>query len=349
MEYIDAKYSRELQDIQSRKVAMKRSPKGSKETVYFQPQQSEKGTSAECHCVRERFINLYQKIMTNLQMKDYSLDRGLAHYSSFQEELPKLLMTQRKGTVSVTGSYTDIMRFNRLQKGVTNAPHSTGRNMAYTDTQARPARPALWSPGTGPASSSLVHSRQVATEETCPICLETIEETKKTTLSRCKHSFCEDCLKSAFAVKPTCPVCGVIYGALKGTQPDNGTMDVTTTTSSLPGYERYGSITIYYHIPSGIQTDEHPQPGKRYEGVSRTAYLPDCPEGRKVLKLLQQAFKQKLIFTIGRSSTTGRSNVVTWNDIHHKTSMQGGATYYGYPDPDYLSRVQEELKAKGIF
>ncbi|CAB1459325.1 unnamed protein product [Pleuronectes platessa] len=43
-----------------------------------------------------------------------------------------------------------------------------------------------------------------------------------------------------------------------------------------------------------------------------------------------------------------KDNEVTWNDIHHKTSQSGGPENYGYPDPDYLSRVREELKAKGI-
>lgn len=71
---------------------------------------------------------------------------------------------------------------------------------------------------------------------------------------------------------------------------------------------------------------EHPEPGEPYEGVSRTAYLPDCSEGRKVLRLLQRAFQQKLVFTVGRSTTSGRNNMVTWNDIHHKTSMHGGPT-----------------------
>ncbi|KAL0193062.1 hypothetical protein M9458_011358, partial [Cirrhinus mrigala] len=72
--------------------------------------------------------------------------------------------------------------------------------------------------------------------------------------------------------------------------------------------------------------DEHPNPGKPYQGASRIAYLPDTQEGNKVLKLLERAFKQRLTFTIGRSSTTGQNNVVTWNDIHHKTSRDGGPT-----------------------
>jgi len=70
----------------------------------------------------------------------------------------------------------------------------------------------------------------------------------------------------------------------------------------------------------------HPNPGKPYSATTRLAYLPDNKEGREVLQLLRRAFNQKLIFTVGHSRTTGVQNVITWNDIHHKTSMTGGLT-----------------------
>lgn len=66
------------------------------------------------------------------------------------------------------------------------------------------------------------------------------------------------------------------------------------------------------------------------------AYLPDCPEGNKVLTLFRKAFDQRLTFTIGTSMTTGRPNVITWNDIHHKTSCTGGPQLCGsssFPSP----------------
>ena len=69
----------------------------------------------------------------------------------------------------------------------------------------------------------------------------------------------------------------------------------------------------------------HQNPGKKYKGTDRKAYLPNSPEGRKVLRLLERAFKQGLTFTIGSSRTTGQEDVVTWNDIHHKTRREGGA------------------------
>uniref|UniRef100_A0A3B1K7I4 E3 ubiquitin-protein ligase n=1 Tax=Astyanax mexicanus TaxID=7994 RepID=A0A3B1K7I4_ASTMX len=149
-----------------------------------------------------------------------------------------------------------------------------------------------------------------------------------------------------------CPVCKKIYGKVKGNQPQ-GTMSCRTHRYDLPGYDGCGTIEIYYDIPGGKQTDEHPNPGQPYSGARRQAYLPNNTEGKEVLQLLQRAFDQRLIFTVGTSMFTGANNTITWNGIHHKTSMTGVMVSlcshsYGYPDPDYLKRVKKELKAKGI-
>uniref|UniRef100_A0A3Q3B4G2 E3 ubiquitin-protein ligase n=1 Tax=Kryptolebias marmoratus TaxID=37003 RepID=A0A3Q3B4G2_KRYMA len=159
---------------------------------------------------------------------------------------------------------------------------------------------------------------------------------------KCKHEFCKACLQKSMKHNgPICPVCKDVFGAMEGDQPE-GKMTWFKSPSSLPGFEGFGHIIITYDIPHGKQTEKHPQPGQYYSGINRTAYLPDNKEGNEVLKLLEKAFEQKLIFTVGTSRTTGLDHQVTWNDIHHKTSI------FGYPDPMYLSRVKEELKAKGI-
>ncbi|NXF98504.1 DTX3 ligase, partial [Eubucco bourcierii] len=184
-------------------------------------------------------------------------------------------------------------------------------------------------------------------ERQCPICLGEIQKMK--TLEKCQHSFCEACITRALQVKRACPMCGRFYGQLVGNQPPNGRMLVTRDASLLlPGYEKFGTIIIQYVFPPGVQGVEHPNPGVRYPGTTRVAYLPDCPEGNKVLGLFRKAFDQRLTFTVGTSMTTGRANVITWNDIHHKTNCSGGPQLFGYPDPTYLARVQEELRAKGI-
>jgi deltex-like protein len=65
---------------------------------------------------------------------------------------------------------------------------------------------------------------------------------------------------------------------------------------------------------------DHPSPGTFYQGFIRNAFLPNNDEGRKILAMLEIAFKRKLVFTIGSSWTTGQEGVITWNDIHHKTN-----------------------------
>jgi deltex-like protein len=150
-------------------------------------------------------------------------------------------------------------------------------------------------------------------------------------------------------------------------------MDLKYLPRPLPGFEnsKYGykekpTIEITYTFPSGKQGPLNPSPGQPFTGTSRRAYLPNNKEGKEILALLQKAFDDRHIFTIGRSSTTGEDNVVTWNDVHHKTSITGGpdrlkqifffllflifVTFFfsfGYPDPTYLFRVRQELADKG--
>ena len=71
---------------------------------------------------------------------------------------------------------------------------------------------------------------------------------------------------------------------------------------------------------------EHPNPGTPYTGTERKAYLPNTAEGRKLLMLLKIAFDRRLVFTVGRSETTGQEGIV-WNGIHHKTDKFEGSRY----------------------
>ncbi|KFQ66343.1 E3 ubiquitin-protein ligase DTX3L, partial [Phaethon lepturus] len=158
-------------------------------------------------------------------------------------------------------------------------------------------------------------------KDVCPICMERINN--KEILRKCNHAFCKSCIDQAMTYKQMCPVCNTVYGVMKGDQPE-GTMTTRMVSSSLPGYPNCHTIEITYSMHNGIQTSNHPNPGKPYCATSRTAYLPDNKEGREILQLLRRAFSQKLIFTVGQSRTTGAQGVITWNDIHHKTSMTGG-------------------------
>ena len=178
--------------------------------------------------------------------------------------------------------------------------------------------------------------------------MEEVSNSELKQLSKCKHTFCKKCIEECFKRAPICPICNIVYGEIVGTQPNGIMVESFQRDIHLPGYEACGTIRIFYSFLKGTQAKEHPNPGCLYKGTRRTAYLPDNTEGQKVHRLLRRAFEQRLVFTIGGSRTTGREDVVTWNDIHHKTNTHGGPEKYGYPDPGYLSRALEELAAKGI-
>lgn len=184
----------------------------------------------------------------------------------------------------------------------------------------------------------------------CPICMEALD-TDSIKLHLCtEHFFHRACARQMLDSSGKCGLCGTFYVPKNGTQPD-GSMSVREYPPGrmpLSGHEREGTIIISYNFPSGIQGPQHPSPGARFSGTSRTAYLPDNSEGRDVLRLLRLCFDRKHTFTVGTSVTTGQSNCVVWNGVHHKTNTSGGSSYFGYPDPTYFQRVKQELAAKGI-
>jgi deltex-like protein len=194
-------------------------------------------------------------------------------------------------------------------------------------------------------------SDKLLKDSTCVICCDDFSDGRTVVhLAKCgTHYFHENCIAASF--KPgfiSCPVCQTIYGIRTGTQPQGTMTHRTSNSERLSGYDKFGTITIHYNFKDGIQGPNHPSPGSPYYGTSRTAYLPDCPEGKKVLQLLKLAFERSLVFTIGTSVTTGQSDCVIWNGIHHKTSTTGGSSNFGYPDATYLERVTDELAAKGV-
>ncbi|XP_062620291.1 uncharacterized protein LOC134281872 [Saccostrea cucullata] len=179
----------------------------------------------------------------------------------------------------------------------------------------------------------------------CCICMDTPSNPKAL---KCGHIFCKDCIDQQFEYKPACPSCGKVFGKMTGDQPP-GTVSLRKEWRSLPGYEDCSEcIIITYTIRGGLQGEDHPNPNRYFKGITRSGYLPNNTKGRQVVKLLNIAFSRKLVFTIGRSRTTGEEGVVTWNDISHKTRPDGGPQKFGYPDDTYLDRVLAELAVKGV-
>ena len=192
----------------------------------------------------------------------------------------------------------------------------------------------------------------------------------------CNHIFHLDCAKQIVLNQTSdtffeCPVCKTIQGIKTGNQPDSGEMKISKEDFDLPGYKKgwtlkkiddtngqpvykhifekaKGTMVVEYSFTDGTQGEKHPNPGQPYHAdmFPRKAYFPATPEGIRIVRLLRVAFDRRLVFTVGRSVTTSKDNVIVWNGIHHKTKIADSS--YGYPDPSYLQRVEEELKALGV-
>lgn len=186
--------------------------------------------------VRQQFITFYQRTASDLQVTSVFVSPH--DHKDLQKRFPHLLISpsHNRHEVTVTGPFVHIVKLKEFLLKNTKSS-GTCPSKCLADTPNSTAGPS--------------HSNNPE-EESCPICMEPILPMKKRTL-QCKHSFCRDCLTQAFDYKPVCPTCGKLYGILKGTQPDGGKMNVTKNSSSLPGYEKYGTIIIHYDIPSGTQ------------------------------------------------------------------------------------------------
>lgn len=206
-------------------------------------------------------------------------------------------------------------------------------------------------------------------DECCSICLEKLsgdgddddddddndddddEPMKVVRLKKCNHCFHEECIKHCLKEGPSlkCPNCGSIEGKFIGNQPEGWMAISLDKDTDLEGFPQgSGFIGVMYYVPTGVQKENHPNPGAKYDRTIRSCYFPNTEEGRKVVRLIRVAFLRKLVFSVGRSVTNGKDNQVIWNGIHHKTHVSGGAERHGYPDPSYLERVQDELSAFSI-
>ncbi|KAE9417564.1 hypothetical protein Angca_008275 [Angiostrongylus cantonensis] len=191
-------------------------------------------------------------------------------------------------------------------------------------------------------------------EDDCSICLSALGGGESEVFELpCAHQYHVQCFKEYLnspGHKKWCPICRKYFELPLGDQPSEARMFINKNFSlKLPGHEDSDfTYEILYIVENGIQEASHIRPGKPFSGTHRRAYVPGTPEGTEVLRLLKFAFERRLIFTVGDSVTTGARNVVVWNSIHHKTSVYGGPQKYGYPDPDYLNRVKEEISAMGI-
>eukprot|EP00658_Telonema_sp_P-2_P060307 TRINITY_DN4925_c0_g1_i5.p1 TRINITY_DN4925_c0_g1~~TRINITY_DN4925_c0_g1_i5.p1 ORF type:complete len:335 (+),score=58.45 TRINITY_DN4925_c0_g1_i5:68-1072(+) len=297
-----------------------------------------------------------QALLEDAVSKELSQITYLVHAKKYVIDLKRWTQTNTH-----TGFTRAIRRVPPLGPGPAAAPKAsspmdlcTSAAPAANATTAPAANASVKAGCAGEAGDLSQYWSQVEHQEEgedCVICLEDLTDESENgpavQLSNCSHVLHQTCAAEALGSMSMCPVCKAVYGLVMGTMPP-GKMSSTRNKHSLPGYPDSGTIVMHFSIKSGVQTAEHPSPGKRFSGTSRTAYLPDNAEGQRVAKMLERAWDQRLLFTVGDSLTTGQQNTVVFNGIHIKTSPHGGPTAHGYPDAEYLGRVTEELGSKGI-
>lgn len=247
MAYIEQKCAKELDKIGGNAFFIETQP--DLRTLHNKPNSTVQVTFRPCHVskypvpfdfVRQRFITFYQRTASDLQITSLSVSPH--DHQDLQRRFPHLCLkpSHNKHEVTVTGPFMHIAKLKEFLSQNMQSSRKHGMNKGPAETAGR-----------GTSVPSATQSKD-SEDESCPICIEPIAVTEKVTLD-CKHSFCRSCLEKAFSYKPTCATCGKVYGILKGTQPKGGKMNVFRTSSSLPGYEEYGTIIIRYYIPSGIQ------------------------------------------------------------------------------------------------
>ena len=184
----------------------------------------------------------------------------------------------------------------------------------------------------------------------CHICMSTFEISAEADqvvcLNSCKHCFHLQCFQQAISHKEQCPVCRSPFSSQTptGNQP-SGTMTTKVINDDCEGCAGNGSLQIMYSFRGGYQASFHPSPGIQYHGTSRTAYVPNTSDGRRLVARLQEAFRHGLIFTVGTSLTTQTPNSITWASIPHKTQLRGGVRAHGFPDDLYFENCNNALDA----
>ncbi|KAI4832828.1 hypothetical protein KUCAC02_015772, partial [Chaenocephalus aceratus] len=178
-------------------------------------------------------------------------------------------------------------------------------------------------------------------------------------LAQCGHQYHFQCLVAMYNNgnkdgSLQCPTCKTIYGVKTGNQPA-GKMEYHVLPPLPAGASDCKSIPHHLqHTRQGppfrdqsIRTQGSPSLPEALHPDTAATY-PDSEKRTQVLKLLLVAWDRRLIFSIGTSSTTGESDTVIWNEVHHKTEFGSNLTGHGFPDPGHLNNVLEELRAQGI-
>lgn len=264
----------------------------------------------------------------------------LAEAHDAVQELMDDLFNQGPPVVVPQEVYLDS-KPSAADSGRTGCPPATLGTISYKMSQS-PAAPI----GVSHEHYTIVKPYQV---KQCPVCLVPYTQQGSGTVVRlehCRHVLHLACLEQVAAHNVQCPLC---RQALRGGTPRgemaSGTMTVTRKrTMTCAGFAA-GTLEIQYFFPEVVPKSYLPNPVPPSSSAIRTAYIPDSKEGRLLLSRLQEAFRHGLTFATGTSLTSGKSKVLNWASILHKTKLSGGVGCHGFPDPHYFTNCHEALDA----
>jgi deltex-like protein len=281
-----------------------------------------------------------------------------AHLSEQSPSSPNLSLLQPPMPSSITASRSSSLgpASNSNEGGgsrVLNAHEALASGMRQCKSQQRQLRWVYQAPNCFDDSDtldSISTPRKEWKPDDCPICLDPMMPLHhpngswypSCSLKRCGHSLHIKCLAHCLTTSKRCPVCRTQVSKPQGCSP-SGVMTITRSPSLCDGFP---TVMIKYVLHGGIQKPYHDNPGASFHDDMRLAYLPDSPEGNRLLKRLIFAFRHGLTFRVGASLTTGRKDCVTWASIHHKSSVRGGV--HGFPDPSYFQNCNKELDNFGV-
>ena len=206
-------------------------------------------------------------------------------------------------------------------------------------------------PNTLVAPSDIMLQPVVGSGGSCSICICPLVSADRdiVKLPNCNDEFHEACIKSALKHSVKCPNCKApATEKLQGSSPAGMMTILSSPSVDVSGFAGAGSISITYAMKGGTQRAFHQNPGVRYSGTTRVAYLPNNAHGRALLTRLKYAFQHGVMFTIGTSLTTHQPNMIVWAGIHVKTSAHGGSQAHGSPDPNYFQNANGELDGLGV-
>ncbi|OCT72158.1 hypothetical protein XELAEV_18035125mg [Xenopus laevis] len=186
--------------------------------------------------------------------------------------------------------------------------------------------------------------------EDCVLCLKPLADGKVGKLYRCSHSHHVRCLAQLYKDGMLrCPSCQTLYGSKIGSQPP-GKMCYHLIPYSLPGHADCQTIRIIYHISPGIQGPGQPNPGMKFiaPDFPLHCYFPNTDKGRKVLRLLIQAWERRILFPVIPSKEPGVPDSVSTSRFPLKTEFGSNFTGKGFPDSQYLDRVLRQLQDWGV-